>query len=80
VPGNATFPVSNPRQVNLFVPTQKQFEISDQLADLIRTKVDPERFEQLADSGLIQHLQAILKRSRALRKGVRSWVLSQFQV
>ena len=61
MPGNATFPVTNARQVNLLVPSQEQFEISDQLADLIATKAQSERFEQLADSGLVQHLQPILK-------------------
>jgi hypothetical protein len=70
MPGNATFPVTNARQVNLLVPSQEQFEISDQLGDLIGAKVEPERFEQPADSGLVQHLQPILKGLQGLRKGV----------
>ena len=70
MPGNATLPVTNACQVNLLVPSQEQFEISDQLADLISSKVESERFEQLADSGLVQHLQSILKGLQALRKGV----------
>ena len=70
MPGNTTFPVTDARQVNLLVPAQEQFEISDQLADLISTKVESERFEQVADSGLVQHLQPILKLLQGLRKGV----------
>ena len=70
MPGNASLPVTNARQINLLVPSQEQFEISDQLADLIGTKAESERFEQLADSGLVQHLQPILKGLQGLRKGV----------
>ena len=43
---------------------------------MIGTKVESERFEQLADSGLVQHLQPILKVLQGLRKGVRPRVLS----
>jgi hypothetical protein len=44
------------------------------LADLISAKLEPERFEQMADSDLIQHLQPILKSLRGLRKGLHDGI------
>src|SRR5208283_934816 len=70
MPGHASFPVTNARQVYLLVPSQEQFEINDHLADLFRTKVESERFKQLADSGLGWHLQQILEVLQGLRKGM----------
>jgi hypothetical protein len=57
VPSDAFLRVTNGGQVNLPVPPQEQLEISEQLADLTRIKVESERFEQEADRGFVQHGQ-----------------------
>jgi hypothetical protein len=61
MPAHATGRVTKAGQVNLLIPAQEQFEISDQLADLIATKAQSERLEQLADGGFVHHRQPILE-------------------